>query len=125
MSADKKIYALNLHTSGPETVSGDSGDFGFPCRDAVLTLDVTAAAGTLPTLDITIEEKDPESGTYTTLAQFTLAQKVAAGFERKVIDPGANGVDAVYGAVLRAVWAITGSAGQSFTFTLGLQGKRF
>ncbi|KKM84040.1 hypothetical protein LCGC14_1303330, partial [marine sediment metagenome] len=105
---------------------GDSGDFGFPCRDAVFSLDVTAYAGTLPTLDVTIEEKDPVSGTYTVLAQFTFAQiGESVTFVRKVADVQTSLQNGVYGATLRAKWVIGGSAGQSFTFTLGVQGRRF
>lgn len=124
MSDKQGIYQLTLHVSGVETVTGNSGDFGFPCRDAIFSLDVTAFGGTTPTLDVTIEEKDPVSGTYTTLAQFSFAQVAGAtAFERKLADLQTSLQNGTYGAVLRAVWTIAGGGGETYTFSLGAQGK--
>lgn len=57
---------------------------GVPCDEfstAVLTLDVTAASGTSPTLDVTV--KDSADGT-TYASVGTFAQKTGVASERKV-----------------------------------------
>jgi len=101
---------ITLHTSGAETADGNSEDFeNFQnYEQAVFYLDVTAVSGTSPTLDVTIEEKDPVSGKYFTIGTF--AQKTATGSERIVINP-------LYGTILRAKWVIGGTS-PSFTFSL-------
>lgn len=70
-------------------------------------LDVTAASGTTPTLDVVLE--DTIDGTnYNTIATFT--QKVAAG--RQVVD-----VTTPFADTLRARWTIAGTT-PSFTFSV-------
>jgi len=77
----------------------------------VMYLDVTAAGGTSPTLDIDLEAKDPVSGVWFTVVSFI--QKTAAGTQRL-----SSGLQDMPDAVYRCAITITGSAGQTFTFSL-------
>ena len=123
--SDRKILEVVIHASAPEIATGNV-EFAFPARDAVFSLDVTAKAGTLPTLDVTVEEYDPGSDTWTELTAFGFgAQIVDVVFRRVVASIGAVPEDGHYGSRLRAVYTIGGSAGQSFTFSLSVQGKAF
>ena len=123
--SDRKILEVVIHASAPEIVTGNV-EFAFPARDAVFSLDVTAKAGTLPTLDVTVEEYDPGSDTWTELTALGFcAQIVDVVFRRVVASIGVVPEDGHYGSRLRAVYTIGGSAGQSFTFSLSVQGKAF
>jgi len=110
-----QVRSITLHASAAETATGNSADTPEIPSDGpgVAYLDVTASAGTAPTLDVTIEALDVLSGKHFVIATF--AQKVTTGVERIT-----TGLVDLPDAVLRAVWTITGSAGQSFTFTVGL-----
>lgn len=112
--SDKKVHEVTLHASAAETVDGNSVDLGFPPKDAVFTLDITAVAGTTPTLDVTIEELDPLSGKYSVIDTF--AQQISAVKVRRTLA-------GPFGNAIRAVWVISTSGGDSFTFSLGAQGK--
>jgi hypothetical protein len=104
--------ALVFHESAAETLSGNSGNLSFPPKEGVVTLDITAVAGT-PTLDVTIEEFDEASGKWEvihTIAQQSTVTKVRA------VTTGA------FGHIVRAVWAIGGTT-PSFTFSLSMMGK--
>lgn len=101
--------AETLAASAARTASGSSaatgGFSGFPklrCQ-----LDVTAASGTSPTLDVVIE--DTLDGTnYNAIGTFT--QRTAAG--RQVIDVTSPFADSV-----RARWTVGGTT-PSFTFSV-------
>jgi hypothetical protein len=78
-------------------------------------LHVTAASGTSPTLDVTVESDDA-SGFPSPVTRITFAQKTAIGFEWKEL------AGAVADDWWRIAWAI-GGTGPSFNFTvfLGIQ----
>jgi hypothetical protein len=108
------VYERTLH-AGVETISGDGGaGEGFPVREAVFVLDVSASGGSAPTLDVTIEELDAASGNWIVIDTF--AQKVTTGQERRTFA-------SIFGSTLRAAWVIGGSGGETFTFTVGAEGK--
>lgn len=79
--------------------------------DMILILDISAVAGTSPTLDVIVEEFDPATGTYALIDTFP--QQTTAVKVRRTIAGG------VTGRFLRAKATIGGSAGQSFTFAVG------
>lgn len=98
---------LTLAASAARAVTG-SGD-AVEVRDnrtVVATLDVDAASGTTPALDVTLETS-ADGATWRTLGTF--AQKTAAGVERKSF-PGAD-------RFVRATWTIAGTT-PSFTFSV-------
>lgn len=98
--------------SAPRTVTGASAALvGYgPAKVLRAQLDVTAAAGTTPTLNVVLEDS-LDGVNFNPIATF--AQRVAAGREvLNIAVPFAN--------TLRVSWTITGSAGQSFTFSVVL-----
>jgi hypothetical protein len=98
-----------LVASAARTSSGDSGVLAGWGRPSVarVQLDVTAAAGTSPTLDVVVE--DTLDGTSWNVIG-TFAQKVAVG--REVLN-----VTAPFTDRLRVRWTI-GGVGASFTFSV-------
>lgn len=96
-----------LVASEARTVSGDSGKIGGygPAKSLRVQLDVTAAAGTAPTLDVVVE--DTLDGTNWNVIG-TFAQKTGTG--REVINIPEPFTDAI-----RVRWTVAGTA-PSFTF---------
>lgn len=92
------------------TVSGNSGPLnGYGIASTLRAqLNVTAASGTTPTLDVVIEDSVDGGATWNTVGTF--AQKVAAG--REVIN-----VTTPFTGMLRVRWTI-GGTGPSFTFAV-------
>lgn len=78
-----------------------------PARNFSFYLDVTAASGTSPTLDVDIQEYDEASDKWFTAASFTQATAVTNERITSVIN----------GARVRALMTIGGTS-PSFTFTL-------
>lgn len=93
--------------SAAVTASGNSGELNLYDHDeALIFLDVTEASGTSPTLDVTVQTKDP-NGKWYDLVSF--AQKIAVGQEAKAIS--------VYGENLRIAYTVGGTT-PSFTFSV-------
>jgi hypothetical protein len=99
-----------LVVSAARTTSGDTGtlDGWGAAKSLRVQLDVTAFAGTSPTLDVVVE--DTIDGTNWN-AVATFAQKTAAG--REVVN-----FSGLFSDKLRVRWTIGGSLGQSFTFSV-------
>lgn len=96
--------------SAARTVSGDSGALGGYGIASTLRaqLNVSAASGTTPTLNVLIEDSVDGGVTWNTVGTF--AQKTAAG--REVIN-----VTTPFTALLRVRWTIAGTT-PSFTFAV-------
>lgn len=95
--------------SAARTTSGNSGDLPHygPAETLRAQLNVTAASGTTPTLDVVIE--DTLDGTnYNTIGTF--AQKTAAG--REVIN-----ITTPFSDTTRVKWTVGGTS-PSFTFSV-------
>lgn len=89
------------------TAGGTSAALPMPDQDTLrLTLNVTAASGTTPSMTVTIQHSY-DGVTWANHSAF--AAKTAAGTERKVF-PGLDNY-------VRASWAVTGTT-PSFTFGL-------
>lgn len=103
------MASLSFADSAARTVTGNSGAVaGFGDRTTLRAqLDVTAASGTTPTLDVVIE--DTLDGTNWNVVG-TFAQKVAAG--REVVN-----ITIPFTDRLRARWTVAGT-GPSFTFSV-------
>lgn len=101
-------------TSAARTATGNSGV--LPNYGAANTLrcqlDVTAASGTTPTLNVIVEDT-LDGTTFNTVGTF--AQKTAAG--REVIN-----ITAPFSDRLRVTWTIAGTT-PSFTFSVVIDGK--
>ena len=102
--------SISLHASGAETITGtgSSVDITSLRQAAKLTLEITAVAGTTPTLVVAIQTSPSGAGSWQQVAAF--ASQNAVG----TIDL----VTAKLSRFVRAVWTITGTLGQSFTFAL-------
>lgn len=96
--------------SASRTASGNSGVLGghYGAYSSIRAqLEVTAASGTTPTLDVTIE--DTLDGTsFNTIGTFTQA----TGTTREVIN-----ITSTFGDRLRVAWALGGTA-PDFTFSV-------
>lgn len=93
--------------SAARTTTGASGSIDFSTADEVLVmLNVTAASGTTPTLDVSIVTVD-DDGTEYTIATFT--QKTAVAKEAKGVS--------VFGSKLKINYTIGGTT-PSFTFAV-------
>ncbi len=103
-----------LLPSTPRTAAGASGWQTMYHEDELLAfLNVTAASGTSPTLDVKIQVKDPDGEIYD-LANGAFAQKTGAGKEAKGIEK--------FGEDVRVSWAMGGTS-PSFTFGVTAIGK--
>ena len=100
-----------LVASAARTASGNSaalGGFGFT-KTIRAQLDVTAASGTTPTLDVVLEDTIDGTNFYTI---GTFIQKVATG--REVIN-----ITAPFSDTVRVRWTVTGTT-PSFTFAVAV-----
>lgn len=97
--------------SAARTASGDSGVLsGWGAASKLRAqLNVTAASGTSPTLDVVLEDT-LDGANFNTIATFT--QRVAAG--RQVVD-----VTGLFTENLRVRWTIGGTT-PSFTFAVNI-----
>lgn len=117
-----------LQASVTKTATFNGADFKTDnMTSANFFLDVTAASGTSPTLDVTIEGKDPVSSSYFELVAFT--QKTATGTGRVVIGLGAvddantdNVAVVPLPYIIRAKATIGGTT-PSFTYSVGVSEK--
>ncbi len=103
---------LILLPSTAITVSGDTSANPIDVKkykEANFFLDVTAVSGTTPTLDVVIKTKDPASGKWFNLVQFT--QVTAVSSEMKTITGNLGS--------LIAVFYTLGGTSPSFTFSVG------
>lgn len=104
-----------LLASAARTASGNSADLTVHNSSKLAVyLDVTAASGTSPTLDVTVKAKDPVSGKYFTIGTF--AQKTGVASEAIFIGGGADVEFAV--RTYRIEYVIAGTS-PSFTFSVG------
>ena len=112
------VHEITLHPSGAETATVTGSDVDVErLKAANFCLDVTAVAGTTPTLDVAIQEKDPVSGHYFNLVSFPQVTTVAS--HRTQYGSGAG---ELLGKTIRYVATIGGTT-PSFTFSLSMVGK--
>jgi hypothetical protein len=99
-----------LVASLARTANGNSGPLdGYDDAESLrVQLEVTASAGTTPTLNVLVEDS-LDGVTWNTIGTFT--QKITTA--REVIN-----VSAPFSDIVRVSWTIGGSAGQSFTFSV-------
>ena len=101
--------------SAARTASGATGDFTiFNGARLAVFLDVTAVSGTTPTLDVTVQAKDPVSGKYFAIGAF--AQKTAVASEAIFIGGGA---DVKFPTRVFRIEFTIGGTTPSFTFSIG------
>lgn len=101
--------------SAARTASVNSADFTV-YNGAMLAafLDVTAASGTSPTLDVTVKVKDPASGKYFVIGTFTQA----TGITNQALFIG-GGADVEFATRTYRVETVIAGTSPSFTFSVG------
>lgn len=104
-SLDSNLLTSAARTASAQTTTTAVGAYTM----GVFYLDVTAVSGTTPTLNVTIEGKDPTSGKYFTIGTFT--QLTAIGNQRITIPQ-------LLDSNIRVNYQIGGTT-PSFTFTVG------
>lgn len=117
-------YTVTVFGSAARTVTANSSDVdNYSARGVRCLLDVTAASGTTPTLDVKLQSKDPISGKYVDLPGAAFTQKTAASTDDLTVYPGvAETANETVSDVISGVWravATIGGTTPSFTFTLG------
>lgn len=114
---------LTVFASAARTATASSADqFASVHRGVIFTLNISAASGTTPTLDVKIQMKDNVSGVYIDIPGAAFAQKTTTGTDSLVLYPGVTvtanrSVSTVLPSCFKAVATITGTS-PSFTFTL-------
>lgn len=116
---------VTISASSAKTATGNSGAIANPggAKGIHLVLNITAASGTTPTLDVKVQRFDQTSGNWVDLPSAAFAQKNTTGTDDLVIYPGiaetANrSVSDVVGEEIQVVWTIGGTT-PSFTFSIG------
>lgn len=109
-----RFRTVALHASALESADLSGDGFTFKPAAAAFVLDITAKAGTSPTLDVTIEEYSKAAAAW--LVIDTFPQEVAEATVRRVLA-------APVGNQLRCSWVIGGSATPTFTFSVTASGK--
>lgn len=121
---------VTIEASAAHTSSSDTGS--FPCEtygSADILLDVTAASGTSPTLDVYVEKLLPDRTTWQNIAHF--AQATGTGKQlfslvgqapdfptvQSQAIAASTVVTTLIGSILRLSWVIAGTS-PSFTFSL-------
>jgi hypothetical protein len=118
-------YKVVVAPSLARTVTGNSGVLQnwTLSRGLVLILDITAASGTTPTLDVKVQRLDAVSGKAIDIPGAAFAQKTTTGTDSLVIYPGntvtANrSISDTIGDDYQVVWTVAGTT-PSFTFSIG------
>lgn len=109
-------------TSTARTASANADGANRFAKGARVFLDVTAASGTTPTLDVKIQARDEASGQYVDVPGAVFTQKTAASTDMLEVYPGIGAVanSKVSGSFPRTwrVVAAIGGTTPSFTFTV-------
>lgn len=92
-------------------------------RGVRLFLNISAASGTSPTLEVKLQMKDNLSGTYIDLPGSAFAQKITTGASSLTIYPGiAETANETVSDIFTRTWRVVATIGgttPSFTFSLG------
>ena len=100
---------LTLAGSSARTASGQSDIADIDGEALAITLDVTAAGGTTPTLDVVIEDAPTDQGPWTTLSTFTQKTGTAREVQRVT--------NKAFHRFVRARWTVGGTT-PVFTFSV-------
>lgn len=117
MARNEEAFQVDeLLASAARTSDGQSGavDLG-KFNDLIVYLDITAASGTTPTLDVKLQTSYDDGGTWFDLPSGAFSQKSAVG--KDVLQIGSN-----FGRWLRIDYSIGGTT-PSFTFSVNAVSK--
>jgi hypothetical protein len=111
MYLHRKNELLSLVPSQQRNANGEQrfSGMGVPSVTLPFVLDVSAASGTSPTLNVVVEESVDGGNSWTNKASF--AQKTGAGSETISVSPP-------HRDYMRVRWTISGTGSPSFTFSV-------
>lgn len=101
-----------LYTFAPSaarTANGNSDVEQFAGEAMAVTLDVTAASGTTPSLTVVVEDAPTQNGPWTQLAAFAAQTAIGTNVQRIT--------NSAIHSYVRARWTVSGTT-PSFTFSL-------
>lgn len=118
--------SVSVFASSARTATENSGDqTNDNARGVRLFLDITAASGSSPTLDVKVQTKDPVSGSYVDLTGAAFAQQTGTATLDLAIYPGIGETsNRAVSDVLSSVWRVVatyGGSSPSFTFSVGAE----
>ena len=116
-------HELTIFDSAARTATANSSDFeNISARGIWLALNITAASGTTPTLDIKVQRKDPLSDTYYDVVGGAFAQKTGMGSDDLIIYPGITAAaNRAVSSAIASRWRVVATIGgttPSFTFSV-------
>lgn len=107
--AERFTYFHITHPSAAETVTGQSAALDVStANEGMALLSVTAASGTVPTLDVKVQVSADGTAWFDEGTAFTQAVAAVTPAAKKLTN---------FGAFMRYVWTITGTT-PSFTFVI-------
>ncbi len=113
-SGSRQATVFTLHASAAETATGQSASVDLSTyAEALAELNVTAVAGTSPTMTVSFQTSDDGADWYDMGTAFAAVTAVSKPAALKFTN---------FGQFVRAVWTIGGTT-PSFTFTLKLVAK--
>ncbi len=115
-----------VFSSAARTTTTNSSDVSkITGKGVKLYLDITAASGSTPTLDLKVQAKDALSDKYFDIVGASFAQKVTTGQDDLVVYPGvAETANRSVSDVMTKTWRIVATIGggtPSFTFSIGAE----
>lgn len=115
---------VTVLASAARTSTTNSADLvNYNARGVRIFLDITAASGTTPTLDLKVQSKDALSAAYVDDPGSTLAQKTGVSTDELTIYPGVTtSANRARSAPLPRTWRVVctiGGTTPSFTFSVG------
>lgn len=117
----KAIFSGNRNAAATNNTN-----FDLPqgAKGGVFILDITAASGTSPTLDVKLQYRDDVSGKYVDVPGASFAQKTGTGTSQLSVYPGLTAstnvaVTQVLSKTLRAVQTVGGTT-PNFTYSLSV-----
>lgn len=118
--------SIVVFSSAARTTTTNSSDIlKITGKGVKLYLDISAASGTSPTLDISVQAKDALTGMYFGIPDATFAQKSGTGGDTLTIYPGiAETANSSISDILSKTWRVVATIGggtPSFTFTIGAE----
>jgi len=118
--------ARTIFTSVARTTTTNSTDQTKTAGVGIkLYLDISAASGSSPTLDIAVQGKDPVTGMYFGIPDVSFAQKTGTGGDTLTLYPGiAETANRSISDILPKTWRVVATIGggtPSFTFTIGAE----
>lgn len=115
---------LTVFPSASRTATATSGEFQSPWYTGIiLNINCSARSGTSPTLDVKIQGKDPESGTWYDVPNAAATQITATGHTSFRLGPGLAATAGVSAnTFLPYSWRVVATVGgtsPNFTYSVG------